>query len=96
MTATRLSPLDEGDEERTLLEDRCMLRCDEAGRSSSLRRGEGEAWRTGGERGAKSVCIVDERAVVRLCGEVWTLGEDWDKRLEQGGTDTVGERAGEE
>ena len=75
-----------------------MLRCDEAGRSSLLRRGEREAWRTGGERGAKSVCNVDERAVVRLCGEVWTLGEDWDKTLElaQGEMDTVGERAGEE
>ena len=99
MTATRLSQLDEEDEERTLLEEECMLRCDEAGSSSSLRRGEGEAWRMGGERGAKSVCIVGERAVVELGGEVWTLGEDWDKRLEletQDETDTEGERAGEE
>ena len=72
-----------------------MLKWDEAGRSSLLRHEE-EAWRTGGEKGAK---FVDARAVVRLCGDFWRLGEDSDDRLEletQGETGIVGERAGED
>ena len=45
-----------------------------SGGFGSSGRGDG---RVMGERGAKSVCIVDTRAVARLC-EVWSLGEDWD------------------